>query len=126
MPRDGDLLNPCSFCGQDRKQVKALIAGPGVFICDVCIDRVHEVLAVTGRTASTPIAFIQQVNDETPTERCSFCGKRRHDETRTERCSFCGKRRHRVSAMASAGDTRICNECLQQCREIRRERLNSR
>jgi ATP-dependent protease Clp ATPase subunit len=110
MPLDADLLNPCSFCGQDRRQVKALIAGPGVFICDVCIDRVHEVLAVTGRTASTPIALIQQVNDE----------------TRTERCSFCGKSRHRVSAMASAGDTRICNECLQQCRDIRRERLNSR
>jgi ATP-dependent protease Clp ATPase subunit len=102
------LPNPCSFCGQDQKQVKTLIAGPGVFICDVCIDRVHTVLAVTGRTASTPIALIQQVNNE----------------ARTERCSFCGKPRHQVSVMASAGDTRICDECLRQCREIRRERLN--
>jgi ATP-dependent protease Clp ATPase subunit len=102
------LLDPCSFCGQDQKQVKTLIAGPGVFICDVCIDRVHTVLAVTGRTASTPIALIQQVNDE----------------ARTERCSFCGKRRQQVFAMASAGDTRICDECLRQRQEIRRERLS--
>lgn len=107
MPLDADLLNLCSFCGLDQNQVKALIAGPGVFICDVCIDCVHEVLTVTGRTASTPIALIQQVNDE----------------ARTEQCWFCGKRRHQVSAMASAGDTRICDECLRQCREIRRERL---
>jgi ATP-dependent protease Clp ATPase subunit len=108
MPLDADLLNGCSFCGQGQTQVKVLIAGPGVFICDVCIDRVDKVLAVTGWTATTPIALIQQVNDE----------------ARIERCSFCGKRRHRVCAMASAGDTRICDECLRQCQGIRRERLN--
>ena len=33
----GDLLK-CSFCGKSQKQVKKLIAGPGVYICDECID----------------------------------------------------------------------------------------
>ncbi len=40
------------------------------------------------------------------------------DEGGAEQCSFCGKRRHQVAAMASAGDTRICNECLESCDEI--------
>jgi ClpX C4-type zinc finger/Clp amino terminal domain, pathogenicity island component len=35
----------CSFCGKDRTQAKKLIAGPGVYICDECIDLCHEILA---------------------------------------------------------------------------------
>ena len=31
-------LLKCSFCGKSQKQVKKLIAGPGVYICDECID----------------------------------------------------------------------------------------
>ena len=38
-----------------------------------------------------------------------------------ERCTFCSKRRHQVAAMASAGDARICNDCLRLCVEIRYE-----
>ena len=37
----GDLLK-CSFCGKSQKQVKKLIAGPGVYICDECIDPVQR------------------------------------------------------------------------------------
>jgi hypothetical protein len=55
-----------------------------------------------GQTVSTPIAAIQQVTHEVGTEACSFCGKHRYQ----------------VSAMASAGDTRICDECLELCDEI--------
>lgn len=33
----GDLFK-CSFCGKSQKQVKKLIAGPGVYICDECIE----------------------------------------------------------------------------------------
>ena len=29
----------CSFCGKSQRQVKKLIAGPGVYICDECIDK---------------------------------------------------------------------------------------
>jgi len=39
----GDLLK-CSFCGKSQKQVKKLIAGPGVYICDECIDLCNEIL----------------------------------------------------------------------------------
>ena len=46
MPRvgeTGDLLK-CSFCGKSQKQVKKLIAGPGVYICDECIDLCNEII----------------------------------------------------------------------------------
>ena len=41
---DGELLK-CSFCGKTQKQVKKLIAGPGVYICDECIDLCNEIIA---------------------------------------------------------------------------------
>ena len=49
----GDLLK-CSFCGKSQKQVKKLIAGPGVYVCDECIDLCNEIieeeLAITEET----------------------------------------------------------------------------
>ena len=39
----GDLLK-CSFCGKSQKQVRKLIAGPGVYICDECIDLCNEII----------------------------------------------------------------------------------
>ncbi len=39
----GDLLK-CSFCGKSQKQVKKLIAGPGVYICDECIELCNEII----------------------------------------------------------------------------------
>ena len=46
MPRIGetsDLLK-CSFCGKSQKQVRKLIAGPGVYICDECIELCNEII----------------------------------------------------------------------------------
>ncbi len=40
----GDLVK-CSFCGKTQKQVKKLIAGPGVYICDECIDLCNDIIA---------------------------------------------------------------------------------
>ncbi len=39
----GDLLK-CSFCGKSQRQVKKLIAGPGVYICDECIELCNEII----------------------------------------------------------------------------------
>jgi ATP-dependent protease Clp ATPase subunit len=79
-----------------------LIAGPDAYICDGCVGRAHAVTAEPGRTASTPIATIQPVSDEAAGEQCSFCGKHRYQ----------------IAAMASAGDKRVCDECLELCDEI--------
>jgi ATP-dependent Clp protease ATP-binding subunit ClpX len=48
----GDLLK-CSFCGKTQKQVKKLIAGPGVYICDECIDLCNEIIIEELSDAST-------------------------------------------------------------------------
>ena len=34
----------CSFCGKNQKQVKKLIAGPGIFICDECVVLCYEII----------------------------------------------------------------------------------
>ncbi len=39
----GELLK-CSFCGKSQKQVRKLIAGPGVYICDECIELCNEII----------------------------------------------------------------------------------
>ena len=101
-PRPG----PCSFCGRTAEQVKTLIAGPGVYICNRCIPVASEAIA-TGKpfgpsgTAIAPVAA----------------------EAMTEKCSFCGKRRYQVPGLAAAHSARICAECLELCREILTERL---
>lgn len=45
MPNDEDNeLLTCSFCGKSQRQVKKLIAGPGVYICDECIDLCNDII----------------------------------------------------------------------------------
>jgi len=41
--KSADLL--CSFCGKSQGEVKKLIAGPGVYICDECIELCNDIIA---------------------------------------------------------------------------------
>src|SRR5512139_3019576 len=50
---NADLLK-CSFCGKSQKQVKKLIAGPGVYICDECIDLCNEIIEEEPGEAQAP------------------------------------------------------------------------
>jgi len=43
LSESGEILK-CSFCGKSQKQVRKLIAGPGVYICDECIDLCNEII----------------------------------------------------------------------------------
>jgi ATP-dependent Clp protease ATP-binding subunit ClpX len=59
MPRVSDVgadLLKCSFCGKSQKQVRKLIAGPSVYICDECIELCNEIIAeeVAGSGDSCP------------------------------------------------------------------------
>mgnify|MGYP000806309160 CR=1 FL=1 len=47
----------CSFCGKNQEQVKRLIAGPGVYICDECIELCSEIIEdeFEGNTESSPL-----------------------------------------------------------------------
>ena len=63
-----DLLK-CSFCGKSQKQVKKLIAGPGVYICDECIDLCNEI--IEEEFAETPDTGLLDELPK-PKEICSF------------------------------------------------------
>ena len=53
---DGNEQLLCSFCGKSQRQVKKLIAGPGVYICDECIDLCNEIIdeELTAPVAARP------------------------------------------------------------------------
>ena len=47
MPKINDHFKPglrCSFCGKSQEEVRKLIAGPDVYICDECIDLCNEII----------------------------------------------------------------------------------
>src|SRR5947199_4403185 len=52
-PSEGNEQLLCSFCGKSQRQVKKLIAGPGVYICDECIDLCNEIIDEELTTPST-------------------------------------------------------------------------
>src|ERR1700686_4512998 len=49
----GDKLLYCSFCGKSQHEVRKLIAGPSVFICDECIELCNDIIREEGATADT-------------------------------------------------------------------------
>ena len=88
----------CTFCGRGPKQARRLIGGPGVLICDRCVDRATEAMAFAGRSkAATAFATLPPDSRR----RCCFCGGR-------------GRDRPRVSAQGA----HICAPCIAQCREV--------
>jgi len=59
--RDDDANLSCSFCGKSQREVKKLIAGPTVYICDECIELCNDIIAeeygqdeTTARTSRVP------------------------------------------------------------------------
>ena len=70
--KDGDKLLYCSFCGKSQHEVRKLIAGPSVFICDECVDLCNDIIseelqeAKTGETVEklpTPIEISNNLNE---------------------------------------------------------------
>ena len=51
---EGDGPARCSFCGQGREEVRKLIAGPGMSICDQCVDLCNRIIAGTGGEPARP------------------------------------------------------------------------
>ncbi|NUS72538.1 MAG: ATP-dependent Clp protease ATP-binding subunit ClpX [Corynebacteriales bacterium] len=64
---EADLLK-CSFCGKSQRQVRKLIAGPGVYICDECIELCNEII-VEDLAKSSEIALRELPR---PVEICEF------------------------------------------------------
>ncbi len=69
---DGDRLLYCSFCGKSQHEVRKLIAGPSVFICDECVELCNDIIreeiqekssSATGSKLPTPREINQILND---------------------------------------------------------------
>jgi ClpX C4-type zinc finger len=56
----------CSFCGKSQTEVKKLIAGPGVFICDECVELCLPIIAEKPKTRGAPNSLLP---DNAPTEK---------------------------------------------------------
>jgi hypothetical protein len=113
--RRDPLLLVCTFCGKGQKQVKKLIAGPSVYICDGCSALARSVVS-SGEPVRTEAGWLTAAPD--PEQQVNVP------------CSFCGKRRDQVDGMAgSTAQTArkvpaaICTECLDLCEEIITEEL---
>jgi ClpX C4-type zinc finger protein len=96
-PRSGTGL-ACSFCGATRSDVKYLVAGPGVYVCEACVALARQVVREADeqnrpRTHLDPLPANSGLG-------CSFCAK-------TD-----GRR------LVAGPGVRICDECLEFCAEV--------
>jgi ATP-dependent Clp protease ATP-binding subunit ClpX len=66
----GEKLLYCSFCGKSQHEVKKLIAGPSVFICDECIDLCNDI--IRDETTTEPGSGIAKSDLPTPHEICAI------------------------------------------------------
>jgi hypothetical protein len=108
--RAGGLYLACTFCDKPQSKVRKLIAGPGVYICDGCIDLAVDVIT-SGRAARTTLGTISNVAEEQSGVRCNFCGK---DRGQVERVAVMSE----VTVERTSSSAAVCSECLMLCGEI--------
>lgn len=115
----GELL-ACTFCGKPQNKVRKLIAGPGVFICNECIELATNVIS-SGRAARTELGPVDNVPQANKQERCSFCGKARDQVPRLAGIPLGADSQLPGGAKVPgkpSGTATICSECLALCGEI--------
>jgi hypothetical protein len=99
-PRQAAPPSSCSFCRAPHSEVRRLVAGPNLWICDRCV-----------RAAG-------QVVDGVPPPPGGVRGFQLLGADSAATCRFCGKGRRRVERMVVGEAGPICNHCLVLCLEI--------
>ena len=102
----------CTFCGKSQGEVRKLIAGPTVYICDECIKLCNDIIA---EKAGKPPLEDQPRSDK----------EERTGGTMTLRCSFCGKQQHEVQTLIAGPSAYICDECIGLCNDIIAEEIET-
>jgi hypothetical protein len=75
-------VGDCTFCGAAANDVQKLIAGPGVYICDRCVELAHEV-DVKAQERTSDLTMLAPLPLGDGKARCSFRGRKR-DQARGE------------------------------------------
>jgi hypothetical protein len=108
--RRDPLLLDCTFCGKQQNEVRKLIAGPGVYICDSCIDLAGTVVS-SGQAARTEFGAMIALPEGQARVRCAFCGKDRGQASGLAVMPT-------VTVGRTSANAAICSECLNLCNEI--------
>jgi hypothetical protein len=103
----------CSFCGTDQRKTKKLVSGPGIYICDRCVQQAGRILAGDQRKA-TPADDLVAVGPRQAGQ-CGFCGK---DRSKVEQVVTTASQLPPPPKKGKYGTIGICNECLLLCGEI--------
>ena len=69
MARNDEKSIRCSFCGKHQDQVKRMIAGPGVYICDECVNLCVEAMGAEGLLSEDSMGPVADIPDAIPTPR---------------------------------------------------------
>jgi len=116
---DGDFF--CSFCGKRKNEVRKLVSGPRVFICNECIVRCRDILGPPPpRRAddheSSARTTMDEMTSELPPEDEDITAEKKPPDDR--HCSFCGKAKTDVDQLVNGPTVYICNECVELCEDI--------
>jgi ATP-dependent protease Clp ATPase subunit len=116
----------CSFCGKRRREVRKLISGPRVFICNECVVRSREIIGPAPpfdesrqperTTGDLPAQALPDDEDVT-------AERKPPDDMH---CSFCGKLKTEVARLVAGPTVYICDECVALCEDIIAEDLEQR
>ncbi len=100
--RERDMA--CTWCSRPPAEVSKLIAGPGIFICEACVEAAERALAGGVPEAVSPASRVPSA-------------LARVDAPARARCTFCRKRADDRRAVVE-GPANVCTDCLTICREI--------
>jgi hypothetical protein len=92
----------CTFCGKAPREVRKLIAGPRVCICDECIKKCNDIIAEEAMKPAREDPPRQREKPSSP----ALC------------CSFCGRQQHEVQRLIAGPSVYICDECIGLCNDI--------
>lgn len=96
----------CSFCGASQSDTRKLIAGPGVWICDRCIDSATRMIS-DGSSSADDAERFEVVPEDDKGVRCNFCGR--------------GLRRAKRIVRGGPSARTICDGCLTLCNQVLHE-----
>jgi hypothetical protein len=68
-PKSAEAKIQCSFCGKSQDDVRKIVAGPKVYICDECVDLCDEILEREGGTEPP----VEKLKPASPIAACPLC-----------------------------------------------------